>query len=280
MAEETITGPRSALRLIAVLDAIAAEPDGVTLADLASAVASPKSSLLLILRPLVERGYLNHRDSRYRLGTEAFRLASAITARRSFPEVLRACMESLAEQTGETVYLAAIDKGACTSTYVEGIASQKPVRYWVPIGTSRPLYSSAAGLCLLAFQDVDWRDEYVRRTPLKPLTRRTQTDPDQLIRRLEEIRRDGLSFSVGEAVADASGMAAPIHNPDGSVTMSLLVAAPVLRFQEATEHLRRSVIVAAATASSAMGSSTDVAAPDGPVDATMEGRKLARRRAT
>lgn len=280
MAEATITGPRSALRLIAVLDVIAAEPDGLSLAELASAVKCPKSSLLLILRPLVQRGYLDHRDSRYRLGTEAFRLASAITARRSFPEVLRACMESLAGQTGETVYLAAIDKCACTSTYVEGVASEKPVRYWVPIGTSRPLYSSAAGLCLLAFQNEEWREEYVRCTPLKQLTRLTQTEPDQLIRRLEEIRRDGLSFSVGEAVADASGMAAPIHNPDGSVTMALLVAAPVLRFQEATEHLRRSVIVAAATASAAMGSSMDVPAPDGPEDAGMEGPKPVRRRAT
>ena len=275
MAEETITGPRSALRLLAVLDAIAAEPEGLTLAEMAAAIASPKSSLLLILRPLVERGYLTHRNARYRLGTEAFRLASTITARRSFPEVLRACMESLAERTGETVYVAALDKDACTSTYVEGVASRQPVRYWVPIGTSRPLYSSAAGLCLLAHQDADWRKDYVRRTPLKPLTRRTQTDPEQLLRRLEEIRRDGLSFSVGEAVIDASGMAAPIHNPDGTVTMALLVAAPVLRFQDASEHLRRSVIVAAATASAAMGSGQETQSTDAEATA----RPTARRQA-
>src|SRR3546814_8282672 len=109
-------------------------------------------------------------------------------------------MESLAEQTGETVYLAAVDREAGTSTYVEGIDSPQPVSYWVPIGTSRPLYCSAAGLCLLAYQDRAWREAYVRRTPLEPLTRRTQTDPDKLLRRLEEIQRDGVASSVGAAV--------------------------------------------------------------------------------
>src|SRR3546814_3403055 len=73
-----------------------------------------------------------------------------ILSKRSFPEIIRGCMESLAEQTGETVYLAAVDREAGTSTYVEGIDSPQPVSYWVPIGTSRPLYCSAAGLCLLA----------------------------------------------------------------------------------------------------------------------------------
>lgn len=253
MTEDRNVLPRSAFRLLGILDAIATGPGALTLAEITAILGSPKSSLLLILRPLVEQGYLIHKDGRYRLGSAAFLMASDIMARRSFPEVLRACMESLAAQTGETAYLAAVDLEAGTSTYVEGVVSREPVRYWVPIGTSRPLYCSAAGLCLLAHQDTDWRNAYVRNTPLKPLTRQTLTDPDKLLHRLEEIRRDGVAFSVGEAVADASGMASPITNPDGSVTMALLVAAPVMRFQERVDLLRRSLVVAAATASAAMG---------------------------
>src|SRR3546814_21198677 len=124
-------------------------------------------------------------------------------------------MESLAEQTGETVYLAAVDREAGTSTYVEGIDSPQPVSYWVPKGTSRPLYCSAAGLCLLAYQDRAWPEDYVRRTPLDPLTRRTQTDPDKLLRRWEEIQRDGVDYSVREAVAAGGGMAAPRGHQSG-----------------------------------------------------------------
>lgn len=283
MPEEKTDSPRSALRLLGILDAVSSGSGALSLADLSSQLGAPKSSLLLILRPLVHRGYLTHRDGRYRLGSSAFRLASSIMSKRSFPEIIRGCMETLAEQTDETVYLAAVDRDAGTSTYVEGIESPQPVRYWVPIGTSRPLYCSAAGLCLLAHQDPAWREAYVRRTPLEPLTPRTQTDPDKLLRRLDEIQRDGLAYSVGEAVSDASGMAAPIVDPDGSVTMALLVAAPVLRFQKRADLLRRSVIVAAATASAALGTApatAESAARDHNANAQPGyGRRTPRRKA-
>ena len=56
--------PRSVMRVLRVFEAVAAQREGNTLAQLSSQVGSPKSSLLMLLRPLVAAGYLLHVDSR------------------------------------------------------------------------------------------------------------------------------------------------------------------------------------------------------------------------
>ena len=92
---------------------------------------------------------------------------------------------------------------------------------------------------LLAFQDPGWVDAYLRSVLLEPLTPRTITDVTELRHRLEMIRREGLAVSIGEAVPGAAGVAAPIFNPDGSVTAGLLIAAPVERFEGELPELKR-----------------------------------------
>ncbi len=124
-------------------------------------------------------------------------------------------------------------------TYVEGIDSPNPVRYTVPTGTTRPLYVSAGGLMLLAFQDPAFIDTYLRSVSLDPLTPRTITDVGKLRQRLQTIRRDGFAVSLGETVPGAAGVAAPIFNADGSVTAGLLIAAPIERFEKQLPRFKR-----------------------------------------
>jgi DNA-binding IclR family transcriptional regulator len=109
----------------------------------------------------------------------------------------------------------------------------------VPTGTTRPLYVSAGGLMLLAFQDPGFIDTYLRAVPLDPLTPRTITDVGKLRQRLQTIRREGFGVSIGETVPGAAGIAAPIFNADGSVTAGLLIAAPIERFEKQLPRFKR-----------------------------------------
>ena len=124
-------------------------------------------------------------------------------------------------------------------TYADIIDSPNPVRYTVPTGTTRPLYVSAGGQMLLAYQEPAWVDSYIRATRLEPLTERTITDPEALRGRLAAIRRDGFSISIGETVPGAAGVAAPIFNADGSVSAGLLIGAPIDRFEQELPELKR-----------------------------------------
>lgn len=230
---------RSAMRLVQLFEALAKSEEGVSLAELSTTIAAPKSSLLGILRSMVALGYMEHGHGLYRLGPKSFRLAADILAIRRFPNLVRPILQDLAARSGETVFLVVLDHLAQRVTYADVIDSANPVRYTVPTGTTRPLYASAGGLMLLAFQEPAWIDAYLGSTPLEPLTPRTTTEPDRLRERLAAIRRDGFAISLGETVPGAAGLAAPIFNADGSVTVGILIGTPSDRFEEELPELKR-----------------------------------------
>jgi IclR family acetate operon transcriptional repressor len=230
---------RSAMRLVALFEALAKSEEGVSLAELSTTIAAPKSSLLGILRSMVALGYMEHGHGLYRLGPKSFRLAADILAIRRFPNLVRPILQDLAARSGETVFLVVLDHPAQRVTYADVIDSANPVRYTVPTGTTRPLYASAGGLMLLAYQEPAWIDAYLASTPLEPLTPRTTTDPNRLRERLATIRGDGFAISLGETVPGAAGLAAPIFNADGSVTVGILIGTPSDRFEEELPELKR-----------------------------------------
>jgi len=226
----TSRGPRSLPRMLGIFDVIARSPDGLSLAELSSQLKSPKSSLLTLLRPLVAANYLSHTDGRYSLANESFVLATNIISARKFGSVVRGLMGGLQKVCPETIVLAVLDRQAQTVMYMDVLESPKVIRYAVPVGTTRPLYTSSAGLLILAYQDKEWRERYLRHVRLKALTPRTITNADQLRRRLSSIRRNGLSVSISEAVEGATGVAAPIFGSDGALLGALLIAGPTDRY--------------------------------------------------
>lgn len=243
---------RATLRLLGLFHALAKANEGLTLAALSAMLEVPKSSLLLLLRPLVSTGYLVHESGAYRLGTAIFRLSAEILSTRSFPKLVRPYMEKLAVDSQETVFLGVMDREQLRVVYVETIESPQLVRYTVPVGSSRPLYCSAAGRLLLAYQNPEWRDKYLRTTVLKPVTSRAAISKQWLKGELEKIRRAGTAVSIGSAVPWAAGVAAPILDSNGSIAAALLVGAPSDRFQKELPLLRRLVKEAAAQVSGAL----------------------------
>jgi DNA-binding IclR family transcriptional regulator len=237
------------LRILRIFEVLARSKGGVTLADLSSELAAPKSSLLLLLRPLVAHKYLAHADGRYELGPSIFQLSAEVLATAGITKILRPYMEELAARCDESVFLALVDRDARTVTYVDGIDSKQAIRYSVPIGTKRPLHVSAAGKVLLAFQDPVWRARFLKTGKLKPLTGKPLPDKSAFQVELDDIRASGIAVSIGEAVAGASGIAAPIVKADGTASYALMIAAPSDRFMQTMPALRQLLTEVASTAS-------------------------------
>lgn len=245
--------PRSLRRLLGIFETVARAPDGLSLADLSARLKSPKSSLLTLLRPLTADGYLVHNNGRYALGREIFALANNILSARKFSALIRSLMEEVHQLCGETIILATMDAENETVTYVDVIESSQLIRYSVPAGVTRPLYTSAAGQLLLAYQDEKWRERYLKATKLRPLTERTITDVKVLRRKLETIRNGGVSLSVSEAVDGATGVAAPVFDADGQVIAAFLIAGPSDRQSRNREEWLRLAKEYAAKASRTLG---------------------------
>ncbi|MDO9024511.1 IclR family transcriptional regulator [Zwartia sp.] len=247
------TEPRSLLRLFKIFETIAQSQEGAGLTELSTALDAPKSSLLLLLRPLVTHGYLLHQDRKYTLGPQIFQFSSEILSTRSFSRIIRPFLEELAKLSTESIYLTVINREAGVVTYLEGIESRNPVRYVAPVGTTRPLYVSAAGQALLAFQEPAWRDQYLERTRLKSPTSHTVISRTKLRSELIAIRKAGFSISIGSAVAGAAGMAAPIVIGDQPVEYAILISAPAERFEKSIPRFKKMLTEAVARAANSLG---------------------------
>jgi IclR family transcriptional regulator, acetate operon repressor len=233
-----VTGPRSLTRLLGLFDVLAKSKDGLTLAELNQALQSPKSSLLNLLRPLVIDGFLAVDSGRYRLGPSIFRLAANIMSVWNFSSTMRPYLEELAERSGESVYLGVLDTVGSVITYVDAIESMKAVRFSVPVGAVRPLYSTAAGRVLLAFGDPDWVDNYLRNTKIAAYTPYTVTSRKALREELEQIRKTRISVSMGETFPESGAIAAPIFGADGKLIAAIAIGAPVSRLEPELADLR------------------------------------------
>lgn len=245
--------PRSLRRVLGLFDAIARTPDGLTLAELSLQLESPKSSLLMLLRQMVELNYLLHENDRYRLGPAIFRLAASILSMRQFPKLIRPYLEELAERSQESVYLALLEPEARAVTYVEAIDSAQDVRYSVASGTTRPLYCTAAGRCMLAYQPQDWIDRYLASENFRQFTPSTLTRPADILKELDQIRRSGVSISQAEVSLDAGGIAAPVFEGDGKIAAVVLIAAPLNRFEREVDNLRKLIVEVTERASGLLG---------------------------
>lgn len=215
-----------------MLEILARNSDGRSLAELSGELGVPKSSLLGLIRPFVTAGYLMRVSGDYLLGPPMYRLAAQILSTRGLLRQLRPFLKELAERSQETVYLAVLDREAKVTTFIDTVASAKAVRFAMPIGFVRPLHATAAGRLLLAYQDSDWQESYFSEAQLTSITPRTTTDPAAIRTGLLAIRSIGVSISLDEAVEGGGAIAAPIFDPQGNVEAALLIAAPTERLKQ------------------------------------------------
>lgn len=248
MTERTAGGkaPLSVARILQILKVLSESDEPLGLAELARQLSTPKTSLVGLLRGLVEMNYVVFSDGTYRLGGAAFELASSmLTARQRLHmgDYVRAGMNDLNKRAGETVLYGILtsDEPAML-TYVGMIESRSAIRISVGIGDRSPLYCTAGGRVLLA----DMPDEDVRRylslAPLNSINALTETDPDKLLELVQETRREQFSCVCDEMIQGITGMAAPVRDSSARVIGTLIVAGPTGRMME-DEPMLKSLIL-------------------------------------
>ena len=244
--------PRSLVRVLSIFEHLVKVEKGMTLTELSLALKSPKSSLLALLRPLVGSRYLVHASGRYELGPAMLQLSMNIVAGHSYASLARVFLEELAERSNESVYLTLIDREHRIVTYVDAIESKQAVRYAVGAGAVRPLFVSAAGRVLLAFQEPQWIEAFLTGGPFKSPVNGKVVGLGQLRKDLQEIRQQGCAVSLSQAIDGAAGVAAPIVDPTDRPTYALLVAAPLERMLKSLPQMQALVVEVAGRASEAL----------------------------
>jgi len=242
-------GPRSLFRILNIFETLSDTANGMTLTELSQTLASPKSSLLGLLRPLVVSRHLTVQGNHYKLGSAMMQLSLNILAKHSYSSLTRVFLEELATRSNESVYLTEINRSNHVVTYIDSIECNQAVRYAVSIGATRPLYVSAAGRALLSFQEPKWIESFLSMGPFRSPVNSRLISINQLRKDVKQVQSEKCAVSLSQTVEGAAGVASPIIHANGKATHALLIAGPIDRMQKTLPEMRALVIEVAQRAS-------------------------------
>jgi IclR family acetate operon transcriptional repressor len=216
-------------RTLAVLSALAAYTEGVSLEEITLAVGSPKPTVHRALGALRRAGFaVQDGRGRYVLGDEFLRLA--FTHHEGRPDHLRVrpALEALAERYAETAHYAVLDG----DTVVYRAKVDPPhgaVRLTSAVGGRNPAHCTAVGKLLLSYELTDRAAvrAWVRAHAPVRRTDRTMTTSGKLHAELARIRERGFSVDDQENEPGVHCLAVPAFLtgptvPSGAISVSAL----------------------------------------------------------
>ena len=228
---------KSADRSLQILEFIADNKEGLSHKDLSQSLNIPGSSLSALLSTLVSREYLSF-DSvsrRYKVGPEILHLAGRYLASSDIVQLGAPILRALVTSTRESA-LVAIRKQNNIQIVSKELCSES-LQQVIDVGEKAPLYATAAGKAILAYFSTEELKNYLATVKLKPLTSETITNKKVLIRQLKQISGGAIAYSLRENEEHIIAMAAPIFDLHRSVTASITVPVPVVRFSSEKEKL-------------------------------------------
>lgn len=188
---------KSAVRVMEILEAFAALKRPMSLKEIVERLDYPGSSAVMLLKSLVQQGYLNYDRCRrvYQPTLKVVPLGSWIEERlaQDSGDVPRV-MQQLGEQTGETISLVQLND--VHIQYVRVLQSSHALRFYTEQGSMRPWTQSFVGWLLASDRSEDDIDKLVRRANLViPPPERVPVET--IFEHLHALRNDAVFFLEG-----------------------------------------------------------------------------------
>jgi DNA-binding IclR family transcriptional regulator len=194
----------------------------LTQTEISARLGLPLPTVHRLTNVLAGRGYLERdpRTRRFRLGLELARFVPPLLAGLRLPEIARADVARLADDTGETVNLAVLQEGEIV--YVLSESGSRLLSTRAAVGLRLPVHCTALGKCLLAQLPEEAAREAAGTEPYERRTPATATTWEALRPALARIRRDGVAISWEEYEIGLASIAVPVTWPgSAAVNVSL-----------------------------------------------------------
>ena len=232
-------GPvKSADRALAAVDLVA-RLGSATFADIAEALALPRSSAHGLLATLVDAGWLEigheQQPARYRLGLHVWQIAQRYDGHRLLLETAKPHMDRLVQRTGETVQLARLD--GVENVYIGIALSPNPMRMASSVGMRLHAHATGIGKALLSVIDEDDARARLDAVVLPQLTPRTVTDVPGIMRILARAREVGFAIDDEEFIEGCRCVAVPLTTErETGIASAMSITMPSTRTDAAWPH--------------------------------------------
>ena len=235
-------------RALSLLDRLARQREPMSLAELTSELALPKSSVHGLCNTLMSFGYLRRQpDGAFLIGPRVMNLAEAFVSGTDVAQQFSALWADAGAAPEETVVLSVLS--GTDALYVAVRNSARPLGLAFNVGMRLPAYLSGSGKAMLAQHEPDDVRRRFSEGLHARLTRKGPRDLPALLKELALTRRRGFSvddetvregvYSFGAPVFDASG--ATVAGVAVCINKVLLGADGGERYRQAAQNVAQTL---------------------------------------
>lgn len=234
----------SVIRALEIIEYLSAHPNGVSVKDLAKAIAIPFNSAYRISMTLLERDYLV-RDPDTKLLTISKKfldIGHKALGHVGLIEVAMDHMRQIRDELTSTVLVGTLLE--TTGVVLATVPGGAPFKLTVDPGTRFCLHASAPGKALLAFLGERERNALILQLTLTRYNERTLTDPNALQADLAHARKVGYAVDRAEQFEAVHCVAVPILLQNNYPAATIWITGPSAhmpeqRFEEVASVLNR-----------------------------------------
>ncbi|MCB5912235.1 IclR family transcriptional regulator [Streptomyces pinistramenti] len=227
----------SVQRALRLLEAVGAHPEGAPAKQLAREAGLPLPTTYHLLRTLTHEGYLRRENGVFVFGEAADSIGRAGAHRRQRHQLADA-LAVVSKKLNAAVYFAVYREGEVELLAVSNAPGRPPVEEWVDFRATA--HAHAIGQCLLAQLDEAARKEHLSRYPVQSITPFSVRTEDDLLHRLDTVRRCQVAYEHQEYALGTVCSAIPVQV--GSAVAALAVSLPageLHRLRSVTDRLRK-----------------------------------------
>ena len=252
----------SVRRALTLLDRLAQRREPMSLAQLTTELALPKSSVHGLCSTLMSFGYLRRQaDGAFLIGPRVMNLAEAFVCATDVAQEFNAMWADAGAAPEETVVLSVLS--GTDALYVAVRNSARPLGLAFNVGMRLPACLSGTGKALLAWREPDAvRRLFAAGLPAR-LTRKGAREIEGLMKDLAQARKRGYSVDDEAVREGVYSFAAPVFDATGAAVAAVGVCINKTWLgTDRGEHHRDAVLNVARTLSLRLGGDVNRSAPE------------------
>ncbi|WP_352400164.1 IclR family transcriptional regulator [Anaerotignum sp.] len=208
----------------------------LSIGEISQALSMDKTTVHRLINTIKEAGYIvqNPCNRKYSNSIKIFTIGTRIIERTGLKEIARPYLETIGEQTKETINLSM--HSGNDIVYVDKIESDSAIKVGIKIGTALPMYCTGMGKAILAFLPDENVNEIIDNTSFCRRTSNTVSGKEALLEQLEAVRKNGYAKDAEEYVDGLISFAAPIFDYRNSPVAAISISMPKMRYNETEQR--------------------------------------------
>lgn len=218
---------KSVLKVFNLLEVLT-KHEKLSITKLSELTGYSKSTTQRIVNTLKHLKYI-YQDvdtNEYFATIKLYELGSNVINNIAIRNVAKPHILKLHNELNETVNLAVLDEN--NVVYLDKLVSKSPLRAELEIGIKVPIYCSALGKAIAAFNNkkVSFQDSYIK------YTENTISSDKDLDMDLQKVKEQGYAIDNEEYVKGLICISVPILNPNNMSIASISISIPSTRFEK------------------------------------------------